>query len=98
MYGCMRCCTSYALTATQTVSTLTQTLDRSIKVTATKDGETNVLAEGVVRQRFYTMQEVDLLGRAAGLRVVGQYGALKLPHVAPNDEDAYALIVVLQKQ
>ena len=75
-----------------------QTLDRSIKVTATKDGETEVLSEGVLRQRFYTMQEVDLLGRAAGLRMVGQYGALKLPHMEPNDDEAYALIIVLQKQ
>ena len=75
-----------------------QTLDRNVTVRATKGDDTTVLAEGIVRQRFYTCQEVDLLGRAAGLRVVGQHGALQLPHMAPDDEDAFSLVVVLQKQ
>jgi hypothetical protein len=75
-----------------------QTLDRNVTVRATKGEDTTVLAEGIVRQRFYTSQEVDLLGRATGLQVVGQYGALQLPHMAPDDDDAFSLVIVLQKQ
>lgn len=78
---------------------LTQILDRNVKVTGVKGAEKMVLAEGVVRQRFFTAQEIDLLGRAAGLKVVAQFGALKLPFVDANDEEeGFSLVTVLQKQ
>lgn len=75
-----------------------QTLDRNVKVTATNGDEKKISAEGVVRQRFYTAQEVALLGKATGMSVVAQFGALKLPFMEPCDEEGYSLVTVLQKQ
>lgn len=50
----------------------------------------------VVRQRAFTLQELDLLGRLAGLRLAASYGDLDLK-VGLTHEDAYRLVAVLVK-
>lgn len=43
------------------------------------------------------VQEIDLLARANGLKVVGCYGEMAVPFVDTDHEDSYALVMVLQK-
>lgn len=74
-----------------------QTLARTVTITADQGGVTKRLARDTVRQRFFTSQEIDLLGRAAGLEVAAQYGGLKVPFKSTDDQDSYALVVVLRK-
>lgn len=79
---------------------LTQILSRTVEVTewTDKDGDhQKELLTDTVPQRFFTSQEVDLLARASGLKVVGTYGNLSLPFCATEDEDTFALVMVLQK-
>ena len=48
--------------------------------------------------RLFTAQEIDALARCAGFAVVDTYGALQ-DDVAPDDEEeAFRLVCVLQKQ
>lgn len=79
---------------------LTQTINRTVEVTEWSDesGDNQVeVVTDTVPQRFFTSQEVDLLARASGLKVVGTYGNLSLPFSSTEDEDTFALVMVLQK-
>ena len=52
--------------------------------------------ESVVLQRAFTLQELELLGRLAGLRLAASYGDLSLK-VGLSHEDAYRLVAVFVK-
>lgn len=74
-----------------------QVLRRTVAVRKLEGGEPGeALHESVVLQRSFTLQEIDLLGRLAGLRVAGVYGDLDLK-VGLNHEEAYRLVVCLVK-
>lgn len=70
----------------------TQVLARTVSVCRLEGGEAGEeLHESRVRQRAFTLQELDLLGRLAGLRLAGVYGDLSLK-VGLTHEDAYRLV------
>lgn len=76
----------------------TQILRRTVSVSRLEDGAAGeLLHESVVPQRAFTLQEIDLLGRLAGLALVGAYGDLDLG-VGLGHEDAYRLVACLVKQ
>ena len=52
--------------------------------------------EETVRCRVFTAPEIELVGKLAGLRVVGKFGDVNLD-TALDDEDAHNMIVVLKK-
>jgi hypothetical protein len=79
----------------------TQVVSRTVTVRALgADGEPDdgapPLHESIVRQRAFTLQELDLLGRAAGLQLAASYGDLDLK-VGLAHEDAYRLVACFVK-
>ena len=78
----------------------TQVLARTVAVNALgADGEpvSPPLHESVVRQRAFTLQELDLLGRLAGLKLAGVYGDLDIS-VGLRHDEAFRLVACLVKQ
>jgi SAM-dependent methyltransferase len=52
----------------------------------------------VVPQKCFTLQEVELLGRGAGLEVCGVYGELSMEVVGLLSEGAHRMVVCLKKE
>jgi hypothetical protein len=75
----------------------TQVLSRTVVVNRLQGEDVGeAVHESRVRQRSFTLQELDLLGRLAGLRLRGSYGDLSL-EVGLTHEDAYRLVAVFVK-
>lgn len=76
---------------------MTQVLARSVSVHRADNGDVgDAVHASVVRQRAFTLQELDLLGRLTGLTLAASYGDLDLG-VGLTHEDAYRLVAVLVK-
>ncbi|KAK9820975.1 hypothetical protein WJX81_005721 [Elliptochloris bilobata] len=60
------------------------------------DAQVEVLGEGIVLQRVFTLQEIRLLSEAAGLTLAATYGELDTS-IALADEEAYRLVACLQR-
>ncbi|KAI8470291.1 MAG: S-adenosyl-L-methionine-dependent methyltransferase [Monoraphidium minutum] len=75
----------------------TQVMRRSVAVCKLEGGEPGELVHAsVVAQRAFTLQELDLLGRIAGLQLARAYGDLSLG-VGLGHEDAYRLVAAFVK-
>jgi hypothetical protein len=59
-------------------------------------GRTETVCREIVLQRIFTVMEMDLLARAAGLKTFARYGEMD-KDVALDDDDAYRHVLVLQK-
>lgn len=74
-----------------------QVLHRTVGLSMYR-GEELVSSEvEVVPQRCFTLQEIDLLGRGAGLEVCGVYGELSMEVVGLVSEGAHRMVVCLKK-
>lgn len=76
----------------------TQILSRTVGLSLF-DEEGTLLHSGVesVEQRQFTYQEIELLAMQSGWNVVGVYGDLNA-EVELFDEEAYRMVIVLQKE
>lgn len=75
-----------------------QVLARTVAVNRMEGEElTGVIHESVVRQRAFTLQELDLLARLAGLKLAASYGDLSLK-IGLGHEDAYRLVACFLKE
>jgi hypothetical protein len=76
----------------------TQVLRRTVAVNRMEGEElADCVHESHVLQRSFTLQELELLGRLAGLRLAGAYGDHSLK-VGLSHEDAYRLVACLVKE
>ena len=76
----------------------TQILDRTVGLSFfNADGEFVSSDVSVVPQRQFSLQEVDLLGKATGWAIVAVHGDLA-DDVPLDGEDAYRMVVVLKRK
>ena len=77
---------------------LTQVLHRTVVVDVYQAGapEPRCAVREVIPTRFYSLQELLLLARLAGLRVVATHGALR-DGVALADAGATRMVLLLQR-
>lgn len=88
------------LHATIPTSGLLQVLQRSVAVSRRRRGEENdweLIGQGLVPQRMFTLQEVHMLANAAGFSVEGLYGEMDM-QIGLQHEDAYRLVAVLRSE
>ncbi|MEW5306851.1 MAG: hypothetical protein WDW36_009289 [Sanguina aurantia] len=75
---------------------VTQVIDRTVSINVFKGEVLEDSLEEVVQYRQFTVQEIDMLATAHGMKIDGLYGEMRLD-VDLSHEEAYRMVMVLKR-